>query len=313
MNSKKFSEAMSELDNKYVDEAINYKKKAKKPGWIKWGAMAACLCLVICAFAIPRLFDNSSAPVPGTGDLVPMIYVNNSLYQYASNQPDLADKESEFIYLGKIESKVNESQEPKVNFQANDDIVGANVYQYGNDIVALIDGKYCLYEIYGKGDPVRGGITPDAVQPDDTDIENTQPAQTDIPRQTTEPTLPNQGGELAIETSNLNIYYLSENGTIESKSVELNCIPKDIFNEWATLNNISDVTLVDCVYDNGGTETVQGEVVEHTNGNYYTLTVTLSSEFSMYAESENGKLLIEALRQTFYEYIHFDEFNLNVL
>ena len=27
MNSKKFSEAMSELDSKYVDEAISYKKK----------------------------------------------------------------------------------------------------------------------------------------------------------------------------------------------------------------------------------------------------------------------------------------------
>jgi len=141
-----------------------------------------------------------------------------------------------------------------------------------------------------------------------------------IPRQTTNPTTPNDdpnqsnhSGELAIETSNLNIYYLSENGTIESKSVELNCIPKDIFNEWAALNNISDVTLVDCVYDNGGTETVQGGVVEHTNGNYFTLTITLSSGFSMYAESENGDLLIEALRQTFYDYIYFDEFNLNIL
>ena len=30
MNVKKFSDAMSELDTKYVDEAINYKKKTKK-------------------------------------------------------------------------------------------------------------------------------------------------------------------------------------------------------------------------------------------------------------------------------------------
>lgn len=34
MNAKKFSDAMSELDTKYVDEALNYKKKAKKPGWL---------------------------------------------------------------------------------------------------------------------------------------------------------------------------------------------------------------------------------------------------------------------------------------
>ena len=47
MNAKKFSDAMSELDTKYVDEALNYKKKAKKPIWVKWGSMAACLCLVV--------------------------------------------------------------------------------------------------------------------------------------------------------------------------------------------------------------------------------------------------------------------------
>lgn len=38
---------MSELDSKYIDEALNYKKKAKKPRWIKWGAMAACFCLIV--------------------------------------------------------------------------------------------------------------------------------------------------------------------------------------------------------------------------------------------------------------------------
>ena len=62
-----------------------------------------------------------------------------------SSQPSLTDKESQFIYLGEIESKVSSSQEPKENFQANDDIVGAKVYQYENDIVILIDGKYFLY------------------------------------------------------------------------------------------------------------------------------------------------------------------------
>ncbi len=46
MNAKKFSEAMSELDTQYVDEALNYKKKAKKPVWAKWGAIAACFAAV---------------------------------------------------------------------------------------------------------------------------------------------------------------------------------------------------------------------------------------------------------------------------
>lgn len=49
MNAKKFSDAMSELDSKYVDEALNYKKKAKNPRWIKWGAMVACVVVAILA------------------------------------------------------------------------------------------------------------------------------------------------------------------------------------------------------------------------------------------------------------------------
>ena len=54
MNAKKFSDAMSELDNKYIDEALNYKKKVKKPIWIKWGAMVASLLLVF-TMSVPAL------------------------------------------------------------------------------------------------------------------------------------------------------------------------------------------------------------------------------------------------------------------
>ena len=131
-----------------------------------------------------------------------------------------------------------------------------------------------------------------------------------IPRQTDDPMPSDQGSEVIIETSYLNIYYLSKNGTIESKSVEVRNTAEDIFNEWAALNNISDVTFVKCVYDNGGTETIKGDTIEHTTGNYFTLTLTLSAGFSMYSESENGELLIKTLRQTFYDYSYFDEFNL---
>ena len=57
MNAKKFSDAMSELDNKYIDEALNYKKKVKKPIWIKWGAMVASLLLVF-TMMLSRLVDT---------------------------------------------------------------------------------------------------------------------------------------------------------------------------------------------------------------------------------------------------------------
>lgn len=272
MNAKAFSDAMSELDNRYIDEALNYKRKAKKPIWVKWGAIAACVCLMIpltaCAIdiiqynaaadylnslgiAVEDLSDYShkeikeavktidageSSPlteeilglipesketgdtpaqvtseqikqltptmtradilsllgdtqdigsgiyiylyevdqqyllripfasdeaqlgvtgedllkalVPISGDIAPMIYVNDTLYQIVDPQPNIADEKGSFNLLGKIESKVSPSEEPKENFQANDDIVGAAVYQYGDSIVVEIEGKYWLYETY---------------------------------------------------------------------------------------------------------------------------------------------------------------------
>lgn len=58
MNAKKFSEAMSELDSKYVDEALNYKKRAQETVWIKRGVMAACLCVVIAAIGVPHILNS---------------------------------------------------------------------------------------------------------------------------------------------------------------------------------------------------------------------------------------------------------------
>ena len=276
MNAKKFSDAMSELDTKYIDEALSYKKKAKMSIWVKWGAIAACLCLMmpLTAFAIDIIQYNAAvdylsslgiavedlsdyshkeikeavktidagessplteeirslipeykepidtptqvtaeqikqltptmtrtdilsllgntqdigsgiyiylyevdqqyllripfasdeaqlgvtgedllkALVPICGDIVPMVYVNDTLYRIVDPQPNFADEKSSFNLLGKIESTVSSSEEPKENFQANDDIVGAAVYQYGDSIVVEIEGKYWLYENYQNTD-----------------------------------------------------------------------------------------------------------------------------------------------------------------
>ena len=126
-----------------------------------------------------------------------------------------------------------------------------------------------------------------------------------IPTKTNPP-----GNENIVETGNLKIYYLSERGTIENKTMEVRCTAEDIFNEWAVLNSISDVVFVNCVYDDGGSEKQQGDFVEHIVGNNFTLNLTVSAEFSVYAESEQGELLIQSLRQTFCDYISIDDFNL---
>lgn len=167
MTTKEFSEAMGELDGRYVEEAVRY-RRAVRPRWATIGAIAACLCLVICIAVVPYLAEsagNTDAGA-GAGDVVPMVYVNDSLYQIAAQQPDLTGQENEFVYLGEIQSSVSESQNPTENFQANDDIAGAAVYQYGEDIVVLLDGQCWLYTLYGEGqgaDAELGGTLPDGV------------------------------------------------------------------------------------------------------------------------------------------------------
>lgn len=49
MNAEKFSNAMREIDDQYIDEAIRYHRRqntSNQISWIKRGAIAACLCLV---------------------------------------------------------------------------------------------------------------------------------------------------------------------------------------------------------------------------------------------------------------------------
>lgn len=137
----KLYNSITNVDNRFIEETRT--KTRKKNRWFKWGAVVACVCFVIFAFAIPRLYEQPNDST--SGDLSPMIYVNNTLYRITGSQPDLTGKESQFVYLGIISSKVRSSQYPQENFQANDDIVGSAVYQFGEDIVVEIDGQYWSY------------------------------------------------------------------------------------------------------------------------------------------------------------------------
>lgn len=162
MTNEKLYEVLGNINEKYVSEARAY-QKTKKSIWAKWGAIAACLVLV-CVVAIPLfLHNNDSVTTPGIADAAPMIYVNDTLYKQSTSQTSFTELKDNFVYLGVIESDVTNFQGtndagnyldgiPKENFQANHPIVGAEVYQYGKNIVVGIGGKYWLYENYHSTD-----------------------------------------------------------------------------------------------------------------------------------------------------------------
>lgn len=64
MKKKRISETMGNINQKYVNEATAYTGEAKadrRPVWMKWGAVAACLCLIVAAMvAVPNLFGNNA-------------------------------------------------------------------------------------------------------------------------------------------------------------------------------------------------------------------------------------------------------------
>ena len=162
MTNEKLYEILGDINEKHVYEARAY-HKAKKPIWAKWGAIVACLVLV-CVVAIPLfLHNNDSVTTPGIADAAPMIYVNDTLYKQSTSQTSFNELKDDFVYLGVIESDVTNFQGtndagnyldgiPKENFQANHPIVGAEIYQYGENIVVGIGGKYWLYENYHSTD-----------------------------------------------------------------------------------------------------------------------------------------------------------------
>lgn len=65
MNTQLFYEALSGLNDKYITEAIQYRKKQKNTSWIKWAAAAACTCLIISVGTF--LFTNTNTNMQPEG------------------------------------------------------------------------------------------------------------------------------------------------------------------------------------------------------------------------------------------------------
>ena len=127
------------------------------------------------------------------------------------------------------------------------------------------------------------------------------------------------GGETAIMHDNLNIYYIDVDNTLVYESVFIRHTAEDIFSKWAQLNSVAGVELIEYLLGSNGFETIHGDpndpdtVVSYTVGDYYTVNITLSSGFAVYAAGENGELIVESLKTTFIEYhkhIEIEEFNI---
>lgn len=65
MRKEEFAELLGDINEKHIVEA-GAERKARKPAWVTWGTMAACLCLALAGFQQMKAGD-SSAPAAGSG------------------------------------------------------------------------------------------------------------------------------------------------------------------------------------------------------------------------------------------------------
>lgn len=98
MSPEIFSCAMNELDERYVEEAARYKakKRRKAPIWLQWGAVAACLCLLL-AGGILTARPDDSVPRPDPVQVTnPILTVNSreEMEDYLDFAVPVLDKET---------------------------------------------------------------------------------------------------------------------------------------------------------------------------------------------------------------------------
>lgn len=69
MKTPRISEAFGNIPEDLVSEAVTYKRTTKKKAFIKWGVIAACLCLLVMGGVFGNLFHSPDVPNNGNNIL----------------------------------------------------------------------------------------------------------------------------------------------------------------------------------------------------------------------------------------------------
>lgn len=141
MKQKKLLTAMTEVDEKYINESAPGKKPSKVPKLAKWsGAIAACLCLVVGGGLIAIIFMGGRAQGGGsaTSDLRYMYYAGPVLPLTFLEQNDniRADRDVTLDfspYISQPYEYMNSKGEPEIRYRADAEVMITDRYNLKND------------------------------------------------------------------------------------------------------------------------------------------------------------------------------------
>ena len=90
MNRKDLYNGFNAVDDDILERSETTAKKSKRPAWVKWGAMAACLCLVI-GIAIPVLHHKGGIGPDQPATAIAALELSGHFYE-AVDVPQVLEK-----------------------------------------------------------------------------------------------------------------------------------------------------------------------------------------------------------------------------
>lgn len=124
-------DAIGFIDDQLVEKAEKYTGSKKKNTWIKWGAMAACLCLVVCAATVfPKyIHEQGAGKTAISGGPQPVGDNGEAMYSVAIFPADRTTDEVKNAYTEKI-YEVEAQNEPGLGEYLPTEL--PNGYHFGN-------------------------------------------------------------------------------------------------------------------------------------------------------------------------------------
>ena len=124
-------DAIGYVDDQLVEKADKYTGSKKKNTWIKWGAMAACLCLVVCAATVfPKyIHEQGAGKTAISGGPQPVGDNGEAMYSVAIFPADRTTNEVKNAYTEKI-YEVEAQNEPGLGEYLPTEL--PNGYHFGN-------------------------------------------------------------------------------------------------------------------------------------------------------------------------------------
>lgn len=92
----------------------------------------------------PSVTESIEIP-PALPSYPPMLYVNGMLYELLPGEAENPDTVAELPFIGTVGSCCSEEELPDAHLEANEPIVGAEVYAQGERLLVLVSGYLRIY------------------------------------------------------------------------------------------------------------------------------------------------------------------------